>query len=259
MKTNDVRINYNCGVNFHFCLENGSKDYLFVLFKSPCTVYTLEGYFEVEPGSFALFDRNVRQEYFCGKYEFVHDYVRFEPDEEFAEFFHYNFPMNRIFKQESTTELESLLKFIAKEFYSTSKYRNEAMNLFVKLLLIKVKEYSCNFAIEEHSKRYMDFLELRSNIYSNPQNYISIEQIAKTVHLSKSHFQILYKEYFKISCINDVIIARTEKAKLFITNTDKSISEISFLCGYSNIEHFIRQFKKIVGITPTSYRKKLKK
>ncbi|MDE6788835.1 MAG: AraC family transcriptional regulator, partial [Ruminococcus sp.] len=28
------------------------------------------------------------------------------------------------------------------------------------------------------------------------------------------------------------------------------------MCGYDNEEHFMRQFKKIVGVTPTGYRRK---
>jgi len=58
MKVNDVRIELNCGKNFHFLLENGSADYLFVLFKSYCTVNTLSGYTEVKPGDFTLFDKD---------------------------------------------------------------------------------------------------------------------------------------------------------------------------------------------------------
>ncbi|MBE7045235.1 MAG: helix-turn-helix transcriptional regulator, partial [Ruminococcaceae bacterium] len=34
------------------------------------------------------------------------------------------------------------------------------------------------------------------------------------------------------------------------------VEEISFACGYHNVEHFIRQFKKEVGMSPMQYRKK---
>lgn len=224
--------------------------------KVPARSIPPSGYVEVKPGSFCFFDKRLKQEYFCGEHEFIHDYVRFEPDKEFAESFLYRLPMNRIFSPDCSEELENLFMLAAAEFFGKSKFRNEALNTLVKLLLIKATEYSCNLAAEACSKRHIDFLELRADIYSNPQDYASIDEIADKLHMSKSHFQALYKKYFQNSCINDVISARIEKAKLFLDNTDKSIYEIAFLCGYKNVEHFARQFKKLMGSSPSTYRNK---
>jgi len=39
-----------------------------------------------------------------------------------------------------------------------------------------------------------------------------------------------------------------------LAETNNTIREIAFACGYGNEYHFIRQFKKITGKTPTEYR-----
>ena len=43
-------------------------------------------------------------------------------------------------------------------------------------------------------------------------------------------------------------------AQEMIVNSTLSIQEIASNCGYKNIEHFSRQFKKKYKITPLKYR-----
>ena len=38
--------------------------------------------------------------------------------------------------------------------------------------------------------------------------------------------------------------------------TPDSVAHIAESCGYENVEHFNRQFKKITGFSPNQYRKK---
>ena len=79
--------------------------------------------------------------------------------------------------------------------------------------------------------------------------------MAQYVKLGTRSLQKFYKNFFGITCINEVILSRTNRAKLLLLRTTKSISEISQQCGYNNWEHFSRQFKSREGMTPTQYRK----
>ena len=73
------------------------------------------------------------------------------------------------------------------------------------------------------------------------------------LNISTSHCQHIYKEFFGISIHQDMIRGRIEHAAALIQTTDMSISEIAAACGYENLEHFSRQFKKISRMTPTEY------
>ena len=55
--------------------------------------------------------------------------------------------------------------------------------------------------------------------------------------------------------MTDVINGKIEKAKEILSETGCTVSQVAAMCGYDNEEHFMRQFKKIVGVTPTGYRK----
>ena len=39
-----------------------------------------------------------------------------------------------------------------------------------------------------------------------------------------------------------------------ITNSDASITDIAYSCGFNDLSYFIKTFKKIKGITPRKYK-----
>jgi len=51
---------------------------------------------------------------------------------------------------------------------------------------------------------------------------------------------------------------RIEKAKKLLGKADTTISEVSSDSGFNDTSSFIKQFKKVTGMTPTGYRKSLK-
>lgn len=96
---------------------------------------------------------------------------------------------------------------------------------------------------------------LRRNIYSSPQNEWSISDVVDTLGVSVSHAHRLYKSAFGVSCHDDIITARIEKAKNLLLHTDLKIQEISDQCGYHNTNHFMRQFKERAGVTAMQFKK----
>lgn len=106
---------------------------------------------------------------------------------------------------------------------------------------------------------YRDSFEaLRKTIFNEPQRDWNIENITRSLGLSKSHFQRIYKELFGTSCKEDIIISRIERAKWLLENTDLSVSDVSEKCGHMNMSHFIRQFGQRTGSSPAEYRKRTK-
>ena len=100
---------------------------------------------------------------------------------------------------------------------------------------------------------------LRREILAEPQKDWSIEQLARSAGISRSHLQRLYKQYFGTSCMEDIINSRMNRAKQLLTYTDLRIQEIAMQCGYNNESHFMRQFKERIGMTAVQYRTKTKK
>ncbi len=100
------------------------------------------------------------------------------------------------------------------------------------------------------------FASLRDEIFKNPEKDWNIEALARRMDISRSHFQRLYKEIFEVSCKEDIITARIDKAKWLLENTIIPVTQVSEQCGYFNGSHFIRQFGTRVDMTPSDYRRK---
>lgn len=97
--------------------------------------------------------------------------------------------------------------------------------------------------------------KLRRDIMIQPQLDWNIPDISKKLGISKSHLQRLYKEFFSTSIKDDIIVYRMEKAMRLLAQTDIRVQEIAEQCGYNNVNHFMRQFKKKNGVTALQYRK----
>ncbi|MBO5343862.1 MAG: helix-turn-helix transcriptional regulator [Ruminococcus sp.] len=187
----------------------------------------------------------------------VCDWILFdaEGDSEMADFAEipYNVPLLH-------TEWEFISRLISNittEFYSTNSRRIKMIDLMMKTLLIKASENGFNREIMQSAAdpHYSSLIELRERVYRNPQMKWNVDTMAAAVNMSRSYFQHIYRELFGVSCMTDVINGKIEKAKEILSETGCTVSQVAAMCGYDNEEHFMRQFKKIVGVTPTGYRK----
>lgn len=154
--------------------------------------------------------------------------------------------------------ISELIRNIESEFYSINSRRAKLIDALIKTLLMKLGETGVqrNEAQMSAEPHYSLLIDLRAKIYRNPQLKWNVDSMAADVNMSRSYFQHIYREFFGVSCISDVISGKIEKAKEILSETSCTVSQVASMCGYDNEEHFMRQFKKLVGVTPTAYRKK---
>ncbi len=100
---------------------------------------------------------------------------------------------------------------------------------------------------------YADFTHLRRDIYSRPEEEWSVNSCCEKLCMSMSHFQRLYKSIFNTSCVRDIQNSKLRYAKNLLLHTGETLQNIADQCGY-DYSHFMRLFKREVGMTPTEYR-----
>lgn len=85
-------------------------------------------------------------------------------------------------------------------------------------------------------------------------NRLVLAELAKTSGYSIPHFSRLFYKYTGITPMRYVNIVRIQSAEKYLSETDKSITDIAFECGFESLEVFERSFKKFFGISASQYR-----
>lgn len=78
---------------------------------------------------------------------------------------------------------------------------------------------------------------------------------AEAANLSERRFNDLFKECFDETPNSYLLNLKISYAKNLMKNEFISISRVAEMCGFCDICHFSRCFKKRVGITPSEYRR----
>lgn len=92
-------------------------------------------------------------------------------------------------------------------------------------------------------------------IYDNIFNDISIDGLAELTNRSLTSFKKEFRRIFNTSPHQWIISQRLDRAKIMLSSTSRTVSEIGAECGFTNISHFIKLFKQRYRNTPASYRR----
>ena len=249
-----IELNCRCGASFNLRIKNPSLGHLFVRFKCHARVLTSEGYREASPGDFIFYRAEEEMAYGTENERFSHDYFRFYLEEGEQELL--SLPTETLFKAPISEKMEELLQMMMREFYSANEEREQSLSLLGRLFLLGARE-RINGVYDPRGQRVREeLLSVRVEMLSSPERDWTVELLAERARLSPSYFQSVYKKTFGKSPINDLIEARINKAESYLLSSSKKETEIATLCGYKNVEHFIRQFKGLKGASPSLYRLK---
>lgn len=242
---------------YQVCRKPEKGEFTLILLKSRANL-CLKGVNVKAPSDTAiLFDDSEILQYSADDGFFVCDWICFDADGDKEFFDSLELEMNVPIRFLDIEFMSGIIRNIATEYYSLTSRRVKMLDSLLKTLLIKFGETGdrSNSAQQTAEPHYSALIELRAKIYRNPQLKWNVDTMSADVNMSRSYFQHIYREMFGVSCISDVISGKIEKAKEILSETSCTVSQVASMCGYDNEEHFMRQFKKIVGVTPTKYRK----
>ena len=96
-------------------------------------------------------------------------------------------------------------------------------------------------------------IAMKNYIQANYQS-VTLQDMAEKFSLSEPYISKFFKEKSGVTFVDYVQGIRMKKAKTLLKNTNMSVESIAEAVGYSNVEHFSRQFKKKYGLAPIQYR-----
>ena len=95
------------------------------------------------------------------------------------------------------------------------------------------------------------------HIHTNIDKPINIEDLAAMCFLTKDHFIRLFNKNMGCTPGKYICQKKIEKAQQAMLVRDISIKDLAYSLGFENISYFNRLFKKMTGVNPGSYKKKI--
>ena len=105
------------------------------------------------------------------------------------------------------------------------------------------KQQTCR---AENIMNYID-----QNVYRK----FSLDELSDYFFLSKTQIIRLFKEKYKVSPMQYAITRRIAISMYYLSKTKIGISVLAEMLTFADSKHFAKTFKKIVGQTPSEYRK----
>ena len=256
------------GYHFHNCPDfyvnrpNGSGDYLLLYLRSPTEIMTDNKCIRGPKNTFILYQKNKPQIYRhiqSGSADdyFINDWIHFDFDEYDNFFEKLEIPFNTPITLSTPKVITDMIADLFIEYFNEGDQHEHIMSSKAEALFHKFSDlYRTTLNAGSAFDKYFDeFSKLRQHLYNYEYVPSDAKEIADGLGLSTSYFQHTYKKIFGVSVHQDIIKARIEHAARLLQGSNDSISEIAAICGYENLEHFSRQFKKIKGMSPQQFRK----
>lgn len=155
---------------------------------------------------------------------------------------------NRLIKITNNVRIMRTVQRIVNELEAKSPYYQHLVVMYYAELLILINRHMDEaflpICANESLKKSIAYL--RHHFQSN----ISIADVARHCDISERYLRILFAQHLKITPLDYLNQLRINKSIELLRNTELSIKEISFQCGFQSPQYFSRIFKQQTGKTP---------
>lgn len=154
-------------------------------------------------------------------------------------------------------KFEPIFESIVNEYKSNNLFARSMANAQATELLINLlRKYRNEISIKHDKKvnRQIDYI--KSYMDANYHEDIALEDLSTMAYMNKFHLISEFKQSYRITPIEYLILKRIEVAKNLLISTNHSMEEISDMVGFNSQSYFNQVFKKKVGETPSQFRKK---
>ena len=158
------------------------------------------------------------------------------------------------------------LDSIIEECILESSRKEFAWELHIRALLYLLITGLARFWIDRREtlldqlpKERNPILDIPAYIEQHISEPLRVEDLAANCSMSYPWFAKCFHEFFGISCKQFIMRIRVENVEQYLTYSDLDLSSISQLTGYTDSSHMVKDFRRMVGMTPGQYRTMMKK
>ena len=148
-------------------------------------------------------------------------------------------------------------------YHSFFSYLKQEKKIPQKIIELKFREMLLNICSDGNNRDIKDVLyTLHKNAGGSIQSImeeqfiynLNLEDFARLCGRSLSSFKREFKKIYNATPGKWLLAKRLNLARNILLNTDLSIQEICYDCGFESDSHFVRSFKDQYGVTPRQWR-----
>jgi AraC-like DNA-binding protein len=129
----------------------------------------------------------------------------------------------------------------------------EAQYLATGLVLSMLRGYSRDNSESSDEPEFLNWITSYMSLHlSEP---LSVSDMAARAGLSASRFSQVFRNRFGRPPHQFLLHLRVQRAQDLLHHTSLTMRDISAQCGFSDVHHFAKTFKRLTGQTPGSYRR----
>lgn len=100
---------------------------------------------------------------------------------------------------------------------------------------------------------------IKEYIDENYTENINLDSLTALSMVSKSHLMRIFKKKFGTSPMQYLSLIRVEQAKTLLAKTSLNVTEVALKVGFDNPVYFTEVFSKVLGVSPSVFRKTIKR
>lgn len=165
------------------------------------------------------------------------------------QFNHYHF--------ENDNEISDIINKLIKVCSGPDRAKNIFADLGLKELLIRLLQNQHLQQVSQESLTTNNSSRLHyvlHYIHEHLTEKFPVDVLSRKAYLSRNMFFKWFREQFGITPLEYINRERIKLAKQLLADRRNSITSISQQCGFSDVNYFVRLFKKMEGVTPGLYR-----
>jgi AraC family transcriptional regulator len=147
-----------------------------------------------------------------------------------------------------------VLTELKQENLGSSLYIDSLTNVLAVHLLRQYSASKPQLAIYAGGLPQRQLQQILEYIHAHLERDIKLADLAGLLGMSQFHFSHLFKQSIGTSPYQYLLQQRIERAKQLLKQTNRSIVDIAFCCGFNSHSHLSKQFRQLTGMTPKSYR-----
>ncbi|MBR6632755.1 MAG: AraC family transcriptional regulator [Clostridia bacterium] len=154
-------------------------------------------------------------------------------------------------------EIKEIFDTIDRDYNTFDRYAEDSLSSLISNLFILLSRNK-NIAKEKDGSSHSvaEAIRIISEDFSSD---ITLFGVAKALSVSPEHLSRAFKRETGFGFNEYLTLIRMQRAERLLSETNKSVSEVAYACGFNDSNYFSAKFKKTNGASPLKFRQYNKK